>query len=110
MNLYLIAAALVALGVLAAVGVRALGGNLAVLDHWKQAWRYYSTFGLLLIAELPNIWNAVMASGALSMDAVPGEFVWATRIMAAVTAALLYIKQVDRPEAPDLRKTGRYGG
>lgn len=103
MNFYLIAAALVALGVLAAVGVRALGGNLAVLDHWKQAWRYYSTFGFLLIAELPNIWNAVMASGALTMDAVPGEFVWATRAMAIATAALLYVKQVERPKAPELK-------
>ena len=79
MNLLLIAAAVVLLVIVGAVLVRAIGGNITILDHWKQAWKFYSTWFLLLL-ESPNIWNAAIAAGVFEVEAVPGEFAWMTRI------------------------------
>lgn len=103
MNVLLLFAVIVGLCILAAVAVRAIGGNITLVEHWKLAWRFYSTYALLLVAELPGIWNAVVSSGGVNVDEVPGEFAWATRAMAAVTAVLIYIKQADRPrpQRPD---------
>lgn len=100
MNLYLIFAALVLLVIVSAVAVRAIGGNIKVIEHWKQAWKFYSTWLLLLIAEAPNIWNGAIAAGVIDVANVPGEFSWFTRAASLVTFLLLYIRQAPKP--PDL--------
>jgi hypothetical protein len=102
MNLLLIAAAVVLLVIVGAVLVRAIGGNITILDHWKQAWKFYSTWFLLLLAESPNIWNAAIAAGVFDVEAVPGEFAWMTRIASLGTFIVLYIKQLSkRPDIPE---------
>ena len=101
MNLLLIAAAIVLLVIVGAVLVRAIGGNITILDHWKQAWKFYSTWFLLLLAESPNIWNAAIAAGVFEVEAVPGEFAWMTRIASLGTFFVLYIRQ-QMPKRPDM--------
>lgn len=103
MNLLLIAAAIVLLVIVGAVLVRAIGGNFTVLDHWKQAWKFYSTWLLLLVAESPNIWNAAIAAGVFEVEAVPGEFAWMTRLASLGTFFVLYIRQrmPTRPDMPE---------
>lgn len=103
MNLLLIVAAVVLLAVVGALLVRAIGGNFTILDHWKQAWKFYSTYLLLLIAESPNIWNAAIAAGVFDVAAVPGEFAWMTRLASLGTFLVLYIRQrmPAKPEFPE---------
>jgi hypothetical protein len=96
----LIIAAVIAVVIVGAVLVRAIGGNITILDHWKQAWKFYSTWFLLLLAESPNIWNAAIAAGVFEVEAVPGEFAWMTRIASLGTFIVLYIKQLPKRPAP----------
>ena len=99
----LIIAAVIAVVIVGAVLVRAIGGNITILDHWKQAWKFYSTWFLLLIAESPNIWNAAIAAGVFEVEAVPGEFAWMTRLASLGTFFVLYIRQrmPTRPDMPE---------
>lgn len=101
LNLILIVlAALIAVVIALAIAIKALGGNLQLVDDWKKAWRYYSTWGLLLIAELPAIWTAAASEGLVSPADVPEGYAWATRIMAWATFIALKVKQVERPKNP----------
>lgn len=103
MNLVTILWALVALAVVAAVAVRAIGGNLRLVSHWKLAFKYYSTYGALLLAFLPDFWNALVAAG--TFDGLDGEFgLWQNITIKALVAWNLLvsqIKQVDAPKKPD---------
>lgn len=98
--LHLVLVCLVAAVALCCILIRAIGGNITILDHWKQAWKFYSTWFLLLLAESPNIWNAAIAAGVFEVEAVPGEFAWMTRIASVGTFIVLYIKQLPKRPAP----------
>lgn len=103
MSLVTILWGLVALALICAVAVRALGGNLRLVSHWKLSWKYYSTFGAGLIAFLPDFWNALVASGVF--DGIEGDFnLWQNVAIKALVAWNLFvqnIKQVDMPAKPD---------
>lgn len=99
--LILLAAAAVLVVIALAVGVKFLGGNLSIVGHWRDTLRYYSTWGLAIVAESPNIWNAAIASGVLEAGDVPGEFAWATRALAVWVFWTTRVKQIDRPAKPN---------
>jgi|LSQX01.1.fsa_nt_gb hypothetical protein len=103
MNLFALAAILIGLGIAAAVAVRAIGGNIAVVDDWRVAWRYYSTWGWLFVAMLPDLWNSLLAGGYLDAGDVPSEFSWSVKIALAGTFILKQIKQVERPAPPEFK-------
>ena len=96
-----ILAIVIGLGIAAAVAVRAIGGNVTLVDDWRKAWRYYSTWGWLFVAMLPDLWNGLIAGGYLSMDDVPREFSWAVKLALAGTFFLRQIQQVKAPALPD---------
>lgn len=83
-----------------AVAVRALGGNIALVDDWKLAFRYYSTWGWMFVAMLPDLWNSLIAGGYLDQGDVPSEFSWSVKLALIGTFLLKQIKQVDRPAPP----------
>jgi len=101
MNLLLIVALLIALALVASLAVRAIGGNIGLIDDWKQAWKFYSTYALLLLGAMPEIFNAVLAGGYLDGSPVSEEFSWWVKIGAAITFAFRLTKQVKRPPLPD---------
>lgn len=100
MNLILILAALVAVVILGALAVRALGGNITLVDDWAKAWKWYSTYALGLVAFAPEIFNALLAGDYLGGSPVSDEFsVW-VKAGAALTFILRSLKQAPKPEKP----------
>jgi hypothetical protein len=106
MNMILLAlAALIVTVIAAAIAIKALGGNIALVDDWKKAWRYYSSYGLLLLAELPAIWAAAASEGLVSGVDLPEGYAWAQRAIAWGTFIVLRVKQIDRPGNPFAQPT-----
>lgn len=100
MNLLGLLALVIGLAVAAAFAVRALGGNIALVDDWKLAFRYYSTWGWMFVALLPDLWNSLIAGGYLDQGDVPSEFSWSVKLALIATFVLKQIKQVERPAPP----------
>lgn len=101
MNLLALLAIIIGLGIAAAFAVRAIGGNVTVVDDWRTAWRYYSTWGWAFVALLPDLWNGLLAGGYLDAGDVPQEFSWSIKLALIGTFLLKQVKQVKRPELPD---------
>ena len=99
MTIYILAA-IVAAVLIAAVAIRAIGGNFTLVEDWKKAWKFYSTYALMLIAFLPDVFNALVAGGYFEADTVGDKFNWWVKIAAAGTFALRMIKQVPKPKSP----------
>lgn len=101
MNILILILAATILAVIAlAVGVKALGGNLSIVGDWRDTLRYYSTWGLSVLAASPMIWNEAVASGVISAAQVPGEFKWMTIALSVYVFFVTRVKQIDRPEKP----------
>lgn len=100
MNLLALLAIIIALGIITALGVRAIGGNIAVVDDWKKAWLYYSSWGMAFVAMLPDLWNAAISGGYLDQADVPGAFSWAIKAGLLLTFLIKQIRQVKPPAIP----------
>lgn len=88
-----------------ALMVRAIGGNITLLDDWKQAARWYSTWGLIGVGMLPDLWNTAVAHGYVSWDAVPGAFGNALKFSVLAVFVVSKIKQGgSAPPLPDFGK------
>ncbi|GGD45750.1 hypothetical protein [Pseudoxanthomonas indica] len=109
MNLLLLVALIVAFVVAAALGVRAIGGNITLVEDWKKAWRWYSTYGLILLAAMPDIFNALLAGDYLAGTPVSEEFSWWIRIGAGATFLLRSLNQLKRPDLPKFDSTDGAG-
>lgn len=96
----LVLAAIIVAVIVTAIGIKALGGNLQLVEDWQKAWRYYSSYGLLVLAELPAIWTAAAAQGLVTEADVPDAYAWATRAVAWGTFLVLRVKQIERPKNP----------
>jgi hypothetical protein len=100
MNLLILLALFIAAVLLAAVAVRAIGGNLTMVDDWKKAWKFYSVWAMALVAALPDIYNAMISSGLLGGDDAPSALTWGIRI-GAIGALLLRLVNQQKPPLPD---------
>ena len=100
MSLFAILAIVIALGIAAALAVRAIGGNISLVDDWKKAWSYYSSWGMAFVAFLPDLWNAAISGGYLSDGDVPDTFSWAVKIGLLTTFLIKQIRQVKPPKSP----------
>lgn len=110
MNLITILWGLVALVVVAAVAVRAIGGNIRLVSDWKLSYQYYSTYGYLLLAFLPEFWNELLAMGLF--EGGDGFSQWESIAIKAVTvwtALTQKLKQVEPPPRPDFDGDGKPG-
>ena len=103
---YILIALAVLVGVLLAISIRAAGGNLALVDHWTAAFKHYSTYGLGLIAFLPEIFNEVIRGGYLEGTEVSDKFSWANKAMVLFTFLVLKLKQAPKPKLPDFGNPG----
>ena len=93
--------AVIVLAVIAfALLIRAIGGNFTLIQDWRKAWKFYSTYMLALVAFLPEIFNAIVSGGYLEGDPVSEKFSFWLKIGAGTTFALRMIKQVPKPKSP----------
>lgn len=97
MNLGLIIGAIILLWILCAVLIRAQGGNIMLVEHWKQFYKHYSTYALGLVAFLPEIFNEIVTGGYLHGTPVDEQFSWITKAMTLFAFVVLKIKQAPKP-------------
>lgn len=100
-NLISLLAVIVIALLIAAVAVRALGGNLALVEDWKKAWKWYSSYALAFIGLLPDLYNNLVTSGIANSGDIPPLFNYTLK--AAVVLAFLVHKvnqarPIDRPD------------
>ena len=98
--LLLIVAAIVLFAIIVAIGIRAAGGNIALVDHWTAFLKHYSTYALGLVAFLPEIFNELVTGGYLDGTEVSETFSWANKAMVLFTFIVLKIKQAPKPNKP----------
>ena len=55
MNLLLFLLLFVAVVIVSALAVRAIGGDLRLIADWKKAWTFYSTWAFVVLGALPDI-------------------------------------------------------
>lgn len=100
-NALLIAAAVVILvGIACAIGIKLLNGELSNVGHWKDVFKYYSTWLIGVIGASPQLWNEAIAAGIFSADSVPGEFSFVTWGLAAYLFFANRVKQINGPPKP----------
>ena len=101
MNFLIVAlAAIVLFAIIVAIGIRAAGGNIALVDHWTAFLKHYSTYALGLVAFLPEIFNEIVSGGYLDGTEVSETFSWANKAMVLFTFIVLKIKQAPKPSKP----------
>ena len=101
MNLLLLIVALLILAtIVTAILIRAAGGNIALVDHWTAFLKHYSTYALLLVGMLPEIFNEIVTGGFLDGTEVSQEFSWLNKGLVLFTFIILKIKQAPKPTKP----------
>lgn len=106
MNLLLLILALIVLAaIILAIAIRAAGGNIALVDHWTAFLKHYSTYALLLVGMLPEIFNEIVTGGFLDGTEASQEFSWLNKGLVLFTFIVLKIKQAPKPDKPQFPKT-----
>lgn len=98
--LLLIVAALILAVIVSALAIRAMGGNIGLVEHWTAFYKHYSTYALLLVGMLPDIFNEIVTGGYLDGTTVSDEFTWLNRGAVLFTFLVLKIKQAPKPTKP----------
>ena len=68
-----------------------------LIDDWRQAWKFYSTWALAVLAVMPDIYNALLAADLLNTDDIPDYAAWAIRGVAVLGIVSRFINQA-KPE------------
>lgn len=73
-----------------------------LVDEWRHAWKWLSTWVFVLIGISPDLYSGIVAMGWLDDPALPPAFVWALRILAGLGIFVRLLKQwqVDHPKDP----------
>lgn len=100
MNIIAIIGTIAGLGLAAAFAVRAIGGNIALAADWKKAATFYSSWAIVVLGSLPDIYNAVVTSGLLEGTDAPEKLTWAARVL-AVGGLMLRLVNQKKPAEPD---------
>lgn len=108
MNLSLLAtlAVLIGIGIAFALAVRAIGGNIGLVEDWKKAWRWYSTYAFVFLALLPDLFNGLLQGGYLSGTPVDEKFSWIAKVFIAGAFILRSIRQIKPPALPEWSSSG----
>lgn len=67
-----------------------------LIDNWRQCWKLASVQVYVLIAAMPDIYNAVAALGWI--DQLPPAAMWVVRGMAVLGIAARIIKQKSKED------------
>ena len=62
-----------------------------LIDNWRQCWKMASVQVYVLIAAMPDVYNAIAALGWV--EQLPGPAMWTVRGLAAAGIAARIIKQ-----------------
>lgn len=92
----------VALLVIGAMSVRAIGGDFRLVGDWKLSLKYYSTWGYGLLLLFPEFWNELLAAGLFADG--EGFGMWESMGIKLLTLWVAFsqkVKQVDRPPVPN---------
>lgn len=100
---------IIAAFLIAALLVRVAGGNCLLVDDWKKAWRYYTTWALAFLALLPDLWNSLIYAGFGYGDDVPQAFSYALKGGVVFALLVRQVSQVQRPTKPDWDGDGKPG-
>lgn len=106
MNLFLILASLVALGIAGALAVRAIGGNFRLVEDWKKAFKWYSTWAAGFIFLIPTMVNQAAAEGLFDFEGMGTWEGWLVRGSAAALFLTRIVSQHQKPELPDFGEPG----
>jgi hypothetical protein len=103
---FIILAIIIVAAVLAALAVRAIGGNIALVDDWRKAWRWYSTYAILFGAFLPEFFNEFVHAGIFDGTPVEGEFRYIAKFVAGAALLLRMVKQSPKQDLPRFGDAG----
>lgn len=71
-----------------------------LIDDWKRAWRYYTTWAWAVVLAFPDLYS--MVAGLMTITDLPNEAAWSIRGLAIVGFVARLVKQkrppVDLPE------------
>ena len=67
-----------------------------IIPDWRQAWRYYSVWGLAALAALPDLYNTLAFSGLFYEMPEPAK--WFVRIGATTVMFGRFVQQSKPPE------------
>jgi hypothetical protein len=71
--------------------------KLRLIDDWRQAWRYYSTWAFAALLVMPDAYTAASAIGLFDGGAIPPVAEWSIRGLAGLGIVARVVRQV-RPE------------
>lgn len=74
-----------------------------IVTDWRKVWRYYSTWVLALLALMPDLYAALVASRLLTGDDIPSVASWIIRCLAIAGIALRFVNQA-RPSGTSSRE------
>lgn len=105
MSVAVVIVVLIVCGILGAMAVRALGGNIALIEDWKKAFSYYSqwVWGLMLV--LPTAINQAAAEGLFALDGLGSTEAWIIRGTALLGLFSRLIAQRPKPAKPVFDET-----
>ncbi|HEY3434248.1 MAG TPA: hypothetical protein VGK41_01210 [Solirubrobacterales bacterium] len=110
LNLWALIGLLIALWIAAAFAVRAIGGNIALVEDWRKAWKWYSAYGIVLLGLLPELFNALLAADVFSGTPIDQHFSLAAKTVAGITLALRMVNQLKKPALPTFGGQDKPGG
>lgn len=71
-----------------------------LIDDWKSAWRYYTTWAWAVVLAFPDLYS--MVAGLMTVAELPNEAAWGIRGLAVVGFFARLVKQKKPPvELPD---------
>lgn len=68
-----------------------------LVSDWRQVWKYYSTWALAVLALVPDIYGALVASGLVANGDIPDAAAWIVRGVAIAGIVVRFINQA-KPE------------
>lgn len=100
MNLILLLGAIILVVIVGALAVRTLGGNIALVDHWQLAFKYYSSWFWAFVALIPTMVNQAAAEGLFEFEGMGSWEAWLIRGTALAGFLSRLVAQTPKPAKP----------
>lgn len=73
--------------------------ELALIEGWRDGWRFYSTWAYVLLINLPSLYDQAVAAGLVETETIPGPAKWAIRAVALYGLVARFVAQ-NKPAVP----------
>lgn len=67
--------------------------EVALIDNWKNAWRFLTVQFMAFVAIAPDIYNFLVAQNWIDIDPAPGSLSATLKIVATICIFLRMVKQ-----------------